>query len=136
MNQVLCDTSFMVSLYAVKDPLRDEGLEVYEELKRSGRRLVTTWMAVSETIALLRYRYGYREAMAFVHSLRGWEVREIDPDQYQRALGLWEARAKEHPLSLTDVVLYVLATTEDPPMPVVTFDQDFRRLGVATIPVG
>ncbi len=133
LRKVFLDTNFLVAFFAEDDDLHKESLLVHKRIVLDKPELLISWPIIGETVALLRYRYGYEEARVFSGTLSAYQIMEVSNAHYREAMGVWHTRAKEYRLSLVDAITYVLVS-QDEVLPVVTFDQDFRRLGVSTIP--
>ena len=61
--KAFCDTSFFYACLDARDINHLAALAALEAAE--GTILCTTWDVISETLTLLRYRSGYRQAMAF-----------------------------------------------------------------------
>lgn len=133
--RLFCDTSFFYACFDRNDVNHERAETLAVEAHASATALCATWDVISETVTLLRYRRGFREALAFLTEIRphlhivnyGESVR-TEAEQIFRRYG------RDHRLSFCDAISFVVVTTLLDHMPCLAFDEDFLTLGLAVIP--
>ena len=97
--------------------------------------LIASAVGSAATLTLLRYRSGYRQAMAFwtdvcpsLHVVRYGERVRVEAVEVFRRYG------RDHRLSFCDALSFVVVSTLLEQMPCLSFDRDFRRLGLSVMP--
>jgi predicted nucleic acid-binding protein len=133
-RRLFCDTSFFYACFDRSDINHPRARTLVADVASAGTTLFTTWDIISETVTLLRYRRGFREAIAFLTDIKphlqvvnyGDRVR-TDAEQIFRHYG------RDHRLSFCDAVSFVVVTTLLDHMPCLAFDQDFRSLGLTIV---
>ncbi len=88
---------------------------------------------VSEALTILRYHYGFSEAFAFGQSLELYEILLPSESLYQQALAVFNLRSQKLKLSFADALSFVLLTGPLKGMPALSFDDDFKKLGLTVI---
>ena len=68
--RLFCDTSFFYACFDRSDANHPRARTLAAEANASGTTLCATWDVISETVTLLRYRRGFREALAFLTEIR------------------------------------------------------------------
>ena len=132
-RSVFCDASFFVALFSKKDAEHKHALELFREIKEGKVSIYTSWFAISEAITVLLYRYGYTEARIFGESIHLYQTVRPKESQYHQALALFNLYAKDKTISFVDALSHVLITSELKNIPALSFDGDFRSLGLTTI---
>jgi predicted nucleic acid-binding protein len=133
--RVFCDTSFFYSCLDARDVFHRRGAELATQAKDAGTILASTWDVVSETVTLLRYRCGYAAALDFLDNVRpsldlvlyGHETRASAEELFRRY-------ANTRRLSCCDAISIVVVTTLLDNIPCLSFDLDFRALGLKVLP--
>ena len=133
-DRVFADTSFFFACLEPLDAYHQRALDIARRIA-DGRWVVhTTWDVVSETTTLLRYRSSFAAAVTFLSDVKptlrmveyGSRVR-VEAEEVFRQYG------RERRLSLCDAVTFVVITTLLNRPPCLTFDDDFRALGLTVI---
>jgi predicted nucleic acid-binding protein len=93
----------------------------------------TCWFIVSEAMTVLLYRYGYSEALAFGQSIHLYKIINCKENHYHQAISLFNLFGKDRKISFVDALSHVLITGELKNIPAISFDRDFRTLGLTTI---
>jgi predicted nucleic acid-binding protein len=93
----------------------------------------TTWDIVSETATLLRYRWTHAAAARFLTRLVP-DLTVLQPDEEDRiaAIKLF-LRTRDLKLSLCDALSYVVVSTRLEWAPCLSFDADFRAMGLTVV---
>ena len=132
--RLFCDTAFFFASLDPQDTNHQRALELNEEIRSSQIQLFTTWDIVSETVTLLRYRSSFDTAIAFLDQIKpALGIVEYGQGVRAEAEGIFRIYGREHTLSYCDVLSFVVITTLLDHMPCLTFDADFRRLGLTVI---
>lgn len=133
--RLFCDTSFFYACFDPNDINHRRAKILAAEAAASHTTLFATWDIVSETVTLLRYRRGFREALAFLteikphlHIVNYGESVRTEAEQIFRRYG------RDHKLSFCDAISFVVVTTLLDHTPCLAFDEDFRALGLTVIP--
>ena len=90
-----------------------------------------TAMPVSLTVLL--YQYGYSEAMTFNQSIDLYKIIHSTESQHHQAIALFNLFSKDRKISFVDALSRVLISGELKDIPALSFDQDFRAMGLTTI---
>ena len=132
-NSIYCDASFFVALFSKKDSRHNRALELFKEIKKYRISIYTSWFTVSETMTVLLYRYSYSEALAFNKSIDLYKILISTEGQNNQAIALFNLFARDRKISFVDALSYVLIKEEHREMPALSFDEDFKTLGLTTI---
>lgn len=130
--RLFCDTSFFYACLRATDQHHDRATEIVQ--RAASTAFVTTWDVVSETATLLRYRASYDAACRFLAQVV--PTLSIPPygDRVQsEAMEIFRMYGSERRLSMCDAISFVMITTLLDDMPCLTFDRDFRTLGLTVI---
>ena len=109
MRSVFLDTSAWLAALSTREALHEEVAECYEQLVRSGARLVTTNLVLAEMHALLVRRRGAAQALELLDLVRDDPSHEliIVGDVLQSsAIDRWLRRFGDQAFSLTDAVSF------------------------------
>ena len=131
--RLFCDTSFF---YACLDPrdVNHPRARILAEEAAAGSTFYSTWDIVSETATLLRYRRGFRSALAFLTRVKpGLSLVSYGDPVRAEAERIFRRYGRDHRLSFCDAISCVLVTTVLEDMPCLAFDEDFRSLGLTVI---
>jgi predicted nucleic acid-binding protein len=133
-RRVFCDTSFFYACFDPDDAHRARAEELVAEAVTSGTAFTTTWDIISETVTLLRYRRNFQAALAFLNELRP-QLRIVTYGDRVRgeAEQVFRQYGRERRLSFCDAVSFVVVTTLLENIPCLSFDEDFRALGLTVI---
>lgn len=133
-SRLFCDTSFFfAALYPRDVNYKKAGLLIEESIKREAA-LYTTWDVISETITLLRYRYSFRAAIRFLDEIRpALHVVYYDDSIREEAELVFRKFAGDKKISFCDAISFVVVTSVLEGIPCLSFDRDFKRLGLTVI---
>ncbi len=132
MSRVFVDTSAWCAFVDRAEPAHGAVVDV---VKAHRGRLVTSDYVFDEIVTLLRYRFGWAAARRLGDMLRSGHVAQlvrIGPADDEAAWRLF-VRRDDQRLSFTDCTSFVLMERLKLAA-AVTLDQDFRALGLATLP--
>ena len=132
-NSVFCDASFFVALFSKKDSKHKRGLELFKEIKEYRILIYTSWFIISETMTVLLYRYGYTEALTFNQSIDLYRILNPSESQHHQAIALFDLFARDRKISFVDVLSYIFIKDKLAGIPAISFDKDFKTLGLTTI---
>ena len=133
--RLFCDTSFFYACLDPGDVNHQRAEAIVEEAATANAVLWVTWDIISETVTLLRYRRSFQAAIAFIAEVKPWlsivtysDLVRAEAEQIFRCYG------RDHRLSFCDAISLIVITTLLDDVPCLTFDRDFRRLGLTVIP--
>jgi predicted nucleic acid-binding protein len=132
-DEVYCDASFFVALFSKRDTKHKRALQLFKEIK--GNRIVihTSWFISSEAMTVLLYQYGYTEALTFNQSIDLYSIYHSTESQHHQAIALFNLFGKDRKISFVDALSRILISGERKNMPALSFDNDFKTLGITTI---
>ena len=133
LDAVYCDASFFVALFSKKDTKHKRALRLFKEIKEDRITIYTCWFIISEAMTVLLYQYGYSEALAFNQSIDLYRIFHSTEGQHHQAVALFNLFGKDRRISFVDALSRILITGELKNMPAVSFDRDFRALGLTTM---
>jgi len=108
-------------------------IELFKEIKDNRIIIYTCWFVVSEAMTVLLYQYGYSEALTFRRSIDLYKIYHSTESQHHQAIALFNLFGKDRKISFVDALARVLISGELKNMPALSFDKDFRALGLTTI---
>lgn len=132
--EVFCDTSFFYACFDPKDVNHFSAQRVVAEAASCGTRFHSTWDNRKRNGDAASYRRHFHAALAFLTDVKpalrivayGDRVRD-EAEQVFRHYG------QDHRLSFCDAISFVVVTTLLGHMPCLTFDEDFRHLGLTVL---
>lgn len=132
--RLLFDTSAFIALEDRADACHASAKRCFDGLTRADR-CVTTNYVVDETITRLRYAIGWQAATVFADAIlksRLFEHVYVDADMEAAALSVMK-RCRDQRLSFTDCATIAFARAQRIDA-VFAFDEDFRKVGLRTLP--
>ena len=132
-KEVYCDASFFIALFSKKDTKHRRALELFKEIKGNRIAIHTCWFVISETMTVLLYQYGYSEAVAFNQSVDLYKIYYPTESQHHQAIAIFNLFGKDRKISFVDALSKVLISGELENIPALSFDKDFKTLGLTTI---
>jgi len=133
LKAVYCDASFFVALFSKKDVKHKRALKLFKEIKENRIMIHTCWFIISEAMTVLLYQYGYIEAISFNQSIDLYKIVHSTESQHHQAIALFNLFGKDRKISFVDALSQVLISGELKNMPALSFDRDFRAMGLTTI---
>lgn len=134
-NRAFCDTSFFFASLYPGDTNYGRAGDVLAECRDQAVTLHTTWDVVSETITLLRYRASYKTAARFLEVIKpALAIVRYDDSTRLAAEEVFKKLSKDKKLSYCDALSFVIITGLLDNMSCLTFDNDFRSLGLTVYP--
>jgi predicted nucleic acid-binding protein len=133
-RHVFCDTSFFYACLDRGDANHDHATEMLAEAASSGTTFSTTWDVISETVTLLRYRRSFQSAVAFLTDIKpNVAIVPVSDGVRREAAEVFRRFGRDHRLSFCDAISFVVVTTLLRHLPCLTYDEDFRRLGLTVV---
>ncbi len=134
-NKFFCDTSFFFASLYPRDTNYDRAGDILEECQRNTVTLHTTWDVISETITFLRYRASYNTAIQFLDMIKPTiAIVRYDDSVRSASEEVFKKLSKDKKISYCDALSFVIITELLDGMPCLTFDGDFRSLGLMVYP--
>ncbi len=133
LDAVYCDASFFIALFSKRDSKHKRAFKLFREIKDNRIIIHTCWFIISEAMTVLLYQYGYSEALTFNQSVDLYRIFHSTESQHHQAIALFNLFGKDRKISFVDALSHVLISGELKNMPALSFDRDFRALGLTTI---
>lgn len=133
LHAVYCDASFFIALFSKKDIKHKRALELFKEIKEEQITIHTSWFVISESMTVLRYQYGYTEALSFNQSIDLYRIHQVSDNQLQQAVSVFNLFNKDKKISFVDALARVLIYGDLKKIPALSFDSDLKTLGLTTI---
>jgi predicted nucleic acid-binding protein len=134
-NRAFCDTSFFFASLYPGDTNYEGAGDILAECQEDAVTLHTTWDIISETVTLLRYRASYKTAVLFLDAIKPTlAIVRYDDSVRFAAEEAFKKLSKDKKLSFCDALSFVIITELLDGMPCLTFDRDFRSLGLTVYP--
>jgi predicted nucleic acid-binding protein len=133
IGAVYCDASFFVALFSKKDAKHKRAVKLFKEIKQNRIMIHTCWFVISEAMTVLLYQYGYSEALTFNQSIDLYKILPSTESQHHQAIALFNLFGKDRKISFVDALSRVLISGELKNIPALSFDRDFRAMGLTTI---
>ncbi len=132
--RLFCDTSFFYACFDPADANHQRAVALAAEAANARSILCVTWDIISETVTLLRYRKGFRAALAFLTEIKP-RLRIVPCGDGVRteAEEIFRQHGRNRRLSFCDAISFVVATTLLDNIPCLSFDADFRGLGLTVV---
>ncbi len=132
--RVFCDTSFFYACLDGRDHHHARAAEILQHAAMAATSFVTTWDVISETATLLRYRASYDASCTFLAELvPRLRILSSGDALHTEAIEVFRLYGSDRHLSMCDAVSFVVITTLLDGIPCLTFDRDFRALGLTVI---
>jgi predicted nucleic acid-binding protein len=133
-DKFFCDTSFFFASLVQEDVNFDRAQQILEEAAEANALFLTTWDVISETVTLLRYRDGYDSAVEFLDEVVPTvQIVVYDVSVREEAARIFKKFSRDKQLSYCDCISYVIVTTLLNNIFCLSFDEDFKRLGLTVI---
>ena len=133
-DRVFCDTGFFFASLARADRHYDRAGELLEECRIEGIRMFSTWEVVSETVTLLTYRLHPQAAVEFLDTMKPvLSLVPITGEILAEAEQVFRRQVRSRRFSFCDAISFVIVTTLLDNIPCLSFDEDFKALGLTVI---
>ncbi len=133
IGAVYCDASFFVALFSKKDAKHNRAVKLFKEIKQNRIMIHTCWFVISEAMTVLLYQFGYSEALTFNQSIDLYKILPSTESQHHQAIALFNLFGKDRKISFVDALSRVLISGELKNIPALSFDRDFKAMGLTTI---
>lgn len=133
-DRVFCDTGFFYASLARGDRHYDRAGELLEHCHNEGILMFSTWEVVSETLTLLTYRLHPQAAIEFLDTMKPvLSLVPVTDAVLAEAEQVFRRHVRSRRLSFCDAISFVVVTTLLNNIPCLSFDEDFRALGLTVI---
>jgi predicted nucleic acid-binding protein len=132
-DRVFCDTGFFYACLAQRDRHYRRAGELLEQCRDQRVRMFSTWEVVSETITLLTYRLHAQGAIEFLDIIKPLALIPATQAVLLEAEQVFRRHVKARRLSFCDAISFVVVTTLLDNIPCLSFDGDFKALGLTVI---
>ena len=134
IKHLFADTSFFYAVLDRRDRDHLAASRLAQFVQERQIPLITTWEIIVETVTLLRYRYSYRGATTFINKvLPQLNVFYLDAESRAKAVHAFLKLSRDKEISLCDTISYIIITEHLNFIPCLTFDDDFRQLGLIVL---
>lgn len=134
IKHLFSDTSFFYAVLDKHDRDHPAASRLAQFIQERQIPLITTWEVIVETVTLLRYRYSYRGARTFIDQvLPQLNIFYLDTEARAKALHAFLKLSRDKEISLCDAISYIVITERLNFIPCLTFDEDFKRLGLIVL---
>ena len=134
VGSVFCDTSFFYACLDPRDINHQRARALLTEAATAHVVFYSTWDIVSETVTLLRYRCSYERALQFLDRVKpALRMVVYDESVRNQAEDVFRRLGRDKQLSFCDVLSFVVVTILLDRMPCLSFDRDFKQLGLTVI---
>lgn len=132
-HSIYCDASFFIALFSKKDTKHKRALELFKEIKQNRIIIHTSWFVISEAMTIILYQYGYSETLIFNQSIDLYKIYHSTESQHHQAIALFNLYNQDRKISFVDALSRIIITGELKNMPSISFDSDFKTMGLTTI---
>jgi len=134
-RKAFCDTSFFFAALVPEDANYERAGDILDFCLENALTLCTTWDVISETVTLLRYRASYRLAAQFLDTVKPkLLIVRYDDSVRLAAEKVFRKLSRDRRLSYCDAVSYVVVTGILGGISSLSFDKDFRSMGLTVYP--
>jgi predicted nucleic acid-binding protein len=133
-DRVFCDTGFFYASLARSDRHYSRAGEVLEYCRDERIQMFSTWEVVSETVTLLTYRLHPEAAIAFLDVIKpALSLVQVTAAVFAEAEEVFRRHVRSRRLSFCDAISFVVVSTLLENIPCLSFDEDFRALGLTVV---
>ena len=133
-KHLFADTSFFYAVLDKRDTDHPAASQLSQFVQEQQIPLITTWDVIVETTTLLRYRYSYRGAATFIDRvLPQLNIFYLDAEVRAKAVHAFLKFSRDKEISLCDAISYIVITEYLNSIPCLTFDDDFKQLGLIVL---
>jgi predicted nucleic acid-binding protein len=132
--RVFCDTGFFYASLARGDRHYRRAGELLEFCRNERVHMFSTWEVASETVTLLTYRLHPQAALDFLDMIKpALSLVQVTEAVLAEAEQVFRRHVRSRRLSFCDAVSFVVVTTLLENIPCLSFDEDFKALGLTVI---
>jgi predicted nucleic acid-binding protein len=133
-ESVFCDTGFLYASLAPHDRHYERAGDLLEQCHAQRVRMFSTWDVISETLTLLAYRLQPRAAVQFLDTMKPALALVPTTDAVlSQAEQVFRRHVNARRLSFCDAISFVVVTTLLGNIPCLSFDADFKALGLTVL---
>jgi len=133
-NGAYCDTSFIFAALHPGDVNYRRAGEILHAAVEQGIELFATWDVISETATLLLYRLNAKAAIRLLDELRPvLSIVVYDASVLEEAERVFRFLISDKKVSFCDAISFVVVRSLLNDIACLSFDEDFRRLGLTVI---
>ncbi len=133
-DRVFCDTGFFYASLARGDRHYVRAGELLDECREQRIRIFSTWGVVSETVTLLTYRLHPQAGIGFLDTMKpALSLVPITEAVLAEAEQIFRRQVRSRRLSFCDAISFIVVTTLLDNIPCLSFDEDFRALGLTVV---
>ncbi len=133
-SHFFCDTSFFYACLDNRDVNSARAGVLLQEAAAAACLFYCTWDIISETATLLRYRCTYSRALQFLDEVKPTlRIVPYDDSVRSHAEEVFRRFGKDKKLSFCDALSFIVVTTLLDGIPCLSFDRDFKRLGLTVL---
>ena len=134
IDRVFCDTSFFYACLDNQDAHHARARTLVEDAATARVVFYSTWDIVSETVTLLRYHCSYACALEFLDHVKPvLRLVAYDDSVRYHAESVFRRLGRDKKLSWCDTLSFVVVTMLPDDMVCLSFDRDFKQLGLTVI---
>lgn len=138
VRKLFIDSSAWINFVLEGEPHHDEIVSFFQNFLREGAVFFTSNDIIDETVTRLFYRVNFQVAKRFFEHFQENATRGLLTQLWvdeQLQVEAWEILAKfqEHKLSLTDATSIAILKRFNLDA-IVSFDEDFKKVGIPTLP--
>jgi predicted nucleic acid-binding protein len=130
---VFLDASFLIAFHAPGDASHQRAVALMRDVEAAGSKPITIWDCIGESLTLLRRHFGYRQTLALADNLENLALITYDTSHRLDAVARFRKLSRARRISFVDVLCAVVIERELPETPALSFDRDFRALGLTVI---
>jgi predicted nucleic acid-binding protein len=133
-DRVFCDTGFLYACLARGDRHYGRAGSLLEQCCDERVHMFSTWEVVSETLTLLAYRFHPQAAVQFLDTMKpALALVTVTGTMLSQAEEVFRRHLRARRLSFCDAISFVVVTTVLDNIPCLSFDDDFRALGLTVL---
>ena len=133
-DRVFCDTGFFYASLARSHRHYHRAGELLEYCRNERIQMFSTWEVVSETVTLLTCRLHPQVAIDFLDVIKpALSLVQVTAAVFAEAEEVFRRHVRSRRLSLCDAISFVVVTTLLENIPCLSFDEDFRALGLTVV---
>jgi len=134
-DRVFCDTGFFYACLARGDRYYERAGDLLEQCRSQRIQMFSTWEVVGETLTLLAYRLHPQAAVQFLDTMKpALALVPVTDAVRSQAEQVFRRHVKARRLSFCDAISFVVVTMFLDNIPCLSFDADFKALGLTVIP--
>ena len=136
---VMIDSSAIIGMLSEDDALHGQAVSALNKIKIGDQRIAICDVVAAETLTRVKQKWGASMAYRFQHVFSEWQGNSsflflwMHEEIFRSALDIFAAHPSPKTFSFIDAVLVAHMQSQHIPL-LFTFDRDFQKLGIKTIP--